>query len=181
MSRVLARLSTAGVAGGAALLLAALPASAGADASMSASEPGSSRAALGAPSAKGGAISGPVGEVSGDAAASVGFTVNNLRCFSNAVVFNATTRESGRSGVQQFQQRAQLQEFAAGAWRNRTSVARSNSTRFPNDFRNFSYSREWRGNHVANNASWRVKWQGFYLNGAGRIIAQTRVITATCF
>ncbi len=181
MSRVLKRLSTAGVAAGAALLMAAGPASAGADASMTASEPGTSRAALGAPSAKGGEVTGPVGQVTGEAAASVGFVVNNLRCFSNAVVFNARTFENGRSGVQQFQQRAQLQEFAFGAWRNRTAVSRVNSTRFPNDFRNFSFTREWRGNHVANGASWRVKWQGFYLNGFGQVIAQTRVITATCF
>lgn len=103
-----------------------------------------------------------------------------MRCFSNAITFNAKTYENGRSGVQQFRQRAQLQQFTTRGWAPASRINSVKSARFPNDFRNFYFSRKWQANHVANGASWRVAWQGFYLNGFGRAIAKTKVIFVTC-
>ena len=177
MSAVRKRALTISAAVGTAIALAAAPAGAVDANSLTASEPGTAARPSG--EAKAGVLDAPQ-EIEGAARASVGFSVRNLNCFSNAVVFDALTFENGRSGVQQFRQKAQLQEFV-GRWVNRSPVSVVNSTRFPNNARSFRFDRHWQGTHVANGASRRVKWQGQYLNGFGQVIAQTRVITATCF
>ncbi len=42
------------------------------------------------------------------------------------------------------------------------------------------YTLNWTENHVANGASWRVVWQGFYLNGSGQTIAKTNKVRVNC-
>jgi hypothetical protein len=178
MSSTLKRLSTVGAAGGAALVLFAGPALAGPSASITAS--GGSATPAGASTAASVTDEGVGPATTGSAAAAVGFRVSNARCFSNDVSFNANTFETGFSGVQRFQQRAQLQEFTTRGWVNATGVSTATSTRFPNDGRSFQFNRHWDGRHVANGASWRVKWQGVYLNGGGAAIARTKIILVTC-
>ncbi len=178
MSSTLKRLSTVGAAGGAALVLFAGPALAGPAASLSATANGTDPA--GATTAATVTDEGVGPAATGSAAASVGFRISNARCTANHVLFNADTYETGFSGVQRLQQRAQLQEFTTRGWVNATGVSTATSTRFPNDGRSFHFSRKWDGTHAANGASWRVKWQGFYLNGGGGAIASTKVILVTC-
>lgn len=115
-----------------------------------------------------------------DARAAVGFRISNASCTSTSVKFRAKTYETGRSGVRQFVQKAQLQKYTTGGWVNATGVRKVASQRFPNDSRNFAFTRVWTGTHSANGGSWRVKWQGVYKNGGGATIAKTRVITVTC-
>lgn len=178
MSPTLARLTTVGAAGGAALVLLAGPALAAPSASITASAGGSEKAGASTPATVVDEGAGPA--ATGSAAASVGFRISNARCNANHVLFNAQTYETGFSGVQRLQQRAQLQKFTAGRWVNATSVAVASSTRFPNDGRSFSFTRAWDGSHPANGGSWRVKWQGVYLNGGGGAIARTKVILVSC-
>ena len=139
MSSTLTRLSTVGAAGGAALVLFAGPALA---------SPGRLDHGLGngtdAPRASAAATvtdesAGP--PTTGSAAASVGFRISNARCFSNDVCSTRNTYETGFSGVQRLQQRAQLQKFTTRGWVNATGVNVASSTRFPNDGRSFSFSR----------------------------------------
>ena len=118
-------------------------------------------------------------DVTGQAAAAVGFAITKATCFSDDVAFTADTFERGFSGVQYLRQKAQLQEFVGG-WVNRTGVSVVTSNRFPNDGRSFHFVRDWDGNHVANGDHWRVVWQGVYANGGGVIVARTRPITITC-
>lgn len=176
MSAVRTRALTITAAAGTALALAVAPASAADGNSLTAGDPGSARIAG---EVRSGTLDAPQ-EIEGEARAGVGFRVDNLRCGPGNVVFDADTWENGRSGVQRFRQKAQLQEFV-GRWVNRSPVNVATSTKFPNDIRSFHFDRQWNGAHVANGASWRVKWQGQYLNGFGQVIAQTKIITATCF
>lgn len=179
MPTVLKRLSTVGAAAGAVLVMVAAPAGAGASSSLAATDAGSATQLAGV--AQPGSIAEEAGpQATGPAAGSVGFRVYNLQCFARDVTFNADTFETGRSGVQRFRQQAQLQEFA-GRWANRSAVSRVTSQKFPNNASSFHFDRHWDGSHANNGASWRVKWQGFYLNGGGGVIAKTKVITATCF
>jgi hypothetical protein len=112
--------------------------------------------------------------------ASVSFSITNAKCFSNAITFTARTSESGISGVQQFKQTAREQEFTTSGWVNITGTAVTKSAKFPNDSRNFFYSFNWRATHAANGASYRVIWQGFYLNGGGSAIFKTKQIAVNC-
>ena len=111
--------------------------------------------------------------------ASVGFRIYNARCTATQIRFTADTFETGRSGVQQFKQKAQLQEYV-GRWVARTRVLTVTSQRFPNDRRNFHFVRNWVGTHPNNGHSWRIAWRGLYLNGFGQVIARTRVIYVIC-
>jgi hypothetical protein len=113
-------------------------------------------------------------------AGTVGFKVNNGKCFANKITFTAKTYETGRSGVQRFRQKAVLQEFRGGRWVNRATSTKA-STKFPNNAVSYSYTLNWTGTHTANGSSWREVWQGFYLNGWGGVIAKTKKITLTCF
>ena len=112
--------------------------------------------------------------------AAVGFRVYNARCTATQIRFTADTFETGRSGVQRFRQKAQLQEFVGGRWVARSRVVTVTSQRFPDDRRSFHFVRNWVGTHPANGNRWREAWRGLYLNGAGQVIARTRVIFVTC-
>ncbi|HET7474809.1 MAG TPA: hypothetical protein VFJ97_02150 [Dermatophilaceae bacterium] len=114
-------------------------------------------------------------------AASVSFSITNAQCFSNAITFTAKTQENGRSGVQQFKQTAVEQRFNGLNWVNITAKAVVKSAKFPNDFRNFSFTRDWSATHAADGASYRVVWQGFYLNGFGATLFKTKPIKINCF
>ena len=164
-------------------LLTAGPATADGGA-LTATPHGEARKALPAPSTPaqvtGATTSAVPGAVSGAAAAAVGFRVFDSVCLAGNVLFTADTYETGFSGVRRFRHKAQLQEFTARGWVNRSPMAFQPSTRFPNDGRSFHFARDWNGAHVANGASWRVKWQGQYLNGSDQVIAQTNWITVTC-
>lgn len=161
-------LSTAvATAAGALVLIAASPASAAVSTDLRSSGGGVGTDAKAQP-----------GNV--DARGRVGFVVNNTSCTSTTIKFRAKTYETGRSGVQQFVQKAQLQKYTTAGWVNASSVRKVASQRFPNDSRNFYFVRVWTGTHSANGGSWRVKWQGVYKNGGGSTIAKTRVITVTC-
>ena len=177
MSALRTRALTVGAAMGTALVLAAAPAGA-AGSPLTATEPGAAARPSG--EAEAGVLDAPQA-VEGAARAAVGYNVRNLRCFPNNVVFDALTFENGRSGVQQFRQRAQLQELTSFGWVNRSATSVVNSTRFPNNATSFRFDRHWTGSHVNNGAAWRVKWQGLYLNGFGQVIARTPNVTATCF
>lgn len=107
------------------------------------------------------------------------YEVRNARCWSNAITFTGETLETGRSGVQQFQQRAILQEFVGGRWVRRAGKTIT-SNRFPNDWRNTSFTLDWRGSHVANGRPWREIWQGFYYDGFGFEVGRTPRIFVTC-
>lgn len=113
------------------------------------------------------------------AAGTVGFSVTNGRCYSNAITFTAQTYETGLSGVQRFRQKAVLQEYTASGWKARASQT-YRSVKFANTAAATYYTLNWTENHVANGASWRVVWQGFFLNGSGGTIAKTRKINVTC-
>ena len=112
--------------------------------------------------------------------AAVGFSITDARCSSTKVTFTAETYENGRSGVQQFKQQARLQEFTTRGWVNVTKTSKVKSTKFPNDSRNFSFTRDWAATHAANGASYRVIWQGYYLNGSGAAIFKTKPIKVLC-
>ncbi len=158
-----------GIVGGAAVatvLLAASPASA---------------ASLTATSADRGTVSTLSAPARANvASAAVGFRITRARCTSTKVLFTAKTYENGFSGVQRFKQRAQLQEYTTRGWVPASPIRTATSQKFPNDGRNFSYTLNWTGTHPNNGASWREAWKGLYLNGAGRVIAQTKVIYVTC-
>lgn len=156
------------VTAGVATTLTALPASAAQERSSALSSTGSLRT-FATPKAR---------TVSADAA--VGFAITKAKCFANKITFTAETYENGRSGVQQFRQQAQLQEYTTRGWVNLTGVNKVKSTKFPNDARNFSFTRDWTANHANNGASHRVVWQGFYLNGGGKAIYKTKKITVNC-
>lgn len=116
--------------------------------------------------------------VSPDAA--VGFAITNAKCFSNAITFTAETYENGFSGVQQFRQQARLQQRTASGWVNVTPVSKVKSTKFPNDARNFRFTRDWTASHAVTGASYRVIWQGFFLNGSGRALFKTKPVQVNC-
>jgi hypothetical protein len=113
------------------------------------------------------------------AAGTVGFSVTNGRCYSNAITFTAQTYETGLSGVQRFRQKATLQEYTRSGWVNRASQT-YRSQKFANTAGATYYTLNWTENHVANGASWRVVWQGFYLNGSGQTIAKTNKVRVNC-
>lgn len=158
-----------GIASGAAVatvLLAASPASA---------------ASLTATTSDSGAVStSKAPERPNVASAAVGFRIWNARCTSTKVLFTAKTYENGFSGVQRFKQKAQLQQYTSRGWVAASPIKTATSQKFPNDGRNFSYTLNWAGTHPNNGASWREAWKGQYLNGAGRVVAQTKVIYVTC-
>lgn len=177
MLSMLTRLSAVSAAGGAALVLLAGPALADPAASLKASAGGVDAAGSTAATVTDEGV-GPA--ATGSAAASVGFRITNARCQPNHVLFNADIYETGFSGVQRLQQRAQLQKFTTRGWVNATGVDIATSAKFPNDGRSFHFPRKWDGTHPVNGGSWRVKWQGVYLNGGGRTVALTKVILVTC-
>lgn len=151
-----------------------------ATAALVASAPAAS-AQEGGPSA-GGGLSTTSSATAGSrvaAAASVSYAVTNARCFSNAITFTGRVQENGVSGVQRLRQTAQTQTFNGG-WFNATSKTVLNSVKFPNDSRNFAYTLNWNAPHANNGASWRVKWQGVYINGFGQVVAKTPFIYVTC-
>lgn len=115
------------------------------------------------------------------AKANVSYAITNARCTSTGITFTAKTAESGRSGVQQFRQTGQEQEYTGSRWVNITGKVKSNSAKFPNDSRNFSYTRDWTATHSNNGRSHRVVWQGFYLNGSGGALFKTKPIAINCF
>lgn len=112
--------------------------------------------------------------------ASVSFAITNARCFAGAITFTAKQQENGFSGVRQFRQNAREQEFTNAGWVNITNTLVSRSTRFPNDGRNFTFTLNWRFTHPSNGASFRVIWQGFYLNGAGGVLFKTVPVRVNC-
>ncbi len=178
MPSVLKRALLVTAAAGSALAMAASPASAAA-AGISSSPAGESSARMSG-TARSATVDGAgSASLTGSAAASVGFNLRNAQCFANGITFDAQQYETGFSGVQRFRQKAQLQGYQNG-WYNATPVAVVNSTRFPNTGASFSFDRHWEASHVANGGSWRVKWQGIYLNGAGAVIAKTKVILVNC-
>lgn len=158
-----------GIAGGAAVatvLLAASPASAG-----SLTSTNTDRGTLSTFSAP---------QTPNVARAAVGFQISRARCTSTKVLFTAKTYENGFSGVQRFKQRAQLQQYTKRGWVPASPIKTATSQKFPNDGRNFSFTLNWTGTHPNNGASWREAWKGQYLNGANRVVAQTKVIYITC-
>ncbi|CCH76507.1 exported hypothetical protein [Nostocoides japonicum T1-X7] len=114
------------------------------------------------------------------AKAAVGFSITGAKCYSNAITFTAETYENGRSGVQQFRQQARLQEYTTRGWVNATPLSKVKSTKFPNDARNFSFTRDWKATHAVTGTSYRVIWQGFYLNGSGKALFKTKQIKVNC-
>lgn len=180
MSLTLRRVAVVASAAGTAVVLATNPAGAAGNASVT-STPHAADKAAAAPGGRAAAVDAPtVGDVTGAASAAVGFRISGATCYSNAVTFTADTYETGFSGVQRFRQRAQLQEFTTAGWVARTPISSVTSTRFPNNGSSFHFSRDWNAAHVADGASWRVVWQGFYLNGFGGTIAKTRPINVNC-
>lgn len=113
--------------------------------------------------------------------ASVSFAITNIQCFSNAITFRAKTQENGFSGVQQFKQTAVEQVLTTAGWQSITGKAVTKSQKFPNNGLNFSYTFNWRATHAVTGASYRVIWQGFYLNGFGQTLFKTRPIAVNCF
>lgn len=172
------RLSVLGTTVGAVLAMAAAPAGAGTGAGVASTAATGAAATAGTPAAVQQSSDAPV---TGVAAASVGFNLRNARCSSTSVQFDADTYEIGRSGVQRFRQRAQLQEFTAGGWVNRSAPSVVSSVRFANTAASVHFDRHWAASHVNNGASWRVLWQGHYLNGSNVVIAKTRRIAVSCF
>ncbi len=170
-------LLTAVAAAAVAVVGLAAPAGA-ADTGLRAVDPGATSAARTATPAAVDAT-GPA-DLTGPAAASVGFAITGARCSRTDVVFSADTYETGRSGVRQLRQKGQLQEKVAGRWVVRSSVVTYTSTRFADDARSFHFPRSWDGGHAVTGRSWRVVWQGIYLNGTGRPVAQTKQIAVTC-
>jgi hypothetical protein len=113
-------------------------------------------------------------------AAGVSFLVSNKKCFSNGITFTARQTEFGLSGVQQFEQAAREQAWNGVKWVNITTISRVFSAQFPNDGRNFTFVRNWTATHPVTGGSFRVQWQGFYLNGLGRVILRTVVVAVLC-
>lgn len=112
--------------------------------------------------------------------AAVGFAVTDAKCWADGITFTAETYENGLSGVQQFRQQAKLQEFTTRGWVTISGTSKVLSTKFANDSRNFTFSRDWTATHDVNGASHRVIWQGFYLNGTGKAIFKTKQIKVNC-
>lgn len=117
--------------------------------------------------------------VSSAAAGTVGYSVTNAHCYSNAITFTARTYETGLSGVQRFRQKAVLQQYTTFGW-VKVSTRTVRSVQFANTSATTSFTLDWTGSHPANGASYREVWQGFYLNGAGAVIAKTTKVTITC-
>ncbi len=180
MSRALKRLSLLGTAAGTVLVLFAGPAGAGSSSSMSAGA--TDDAATAAASTAAAVADGQVQSTSPDlAAAAVSFRVFNATCTSTQVKFTARTQENGFSGVQRFRQRTQLQEFVGGRWVARSPFTNALSTTFPNDGRNFFFTRVWRGTHSATGRSWRTVWDAQYLSGSGQVLFFVNPpVTVTC-
>jgi hypothetical protein len=156
-----------GVAAAAAVLLTSAPAGAS---TLPAAVSGTGRLNVALASPSTGKVPAP----------SVGFSVSPPKCFANAVTFTATQVEFGVSGVQQFKQTAFEQEFTTSGWVSITGLAVAKSVTFPNDARSFSFTRHWATSHVANGASYRVIWQGFYLNGRGAALFKTVKVIDRC-
>lgn len=164
-----------------AAVLAAAPAGAASSAGTTSAPHGTADRALAAPGGRAAAVDAPaVGDVTGSTSAAVGFRISGATCYADAVTLTADTYETGFSGVQRFRQRAQLQELTTAGWVARTPISSVTSTKFPNNGSSSSFSRGWRANHVADGASWRVVWQGVYLNGSGATVARTRPINVNC-
>ncbi len=113
--------------------------------------------------------------------AAISFAISRIRCFSNAITFQAKTQENGFSGVQQFRQTAYEQVLTTAGWRSITPKGKTVSQKFPNNGQNFSYTFNWRATHAVTGASYRVVWQGYYLNGFGQALYKTRPVAVNCF
>jgi len=124
-------------------------------------------------------LSGVVADQSAEAAAgTVGYSVTNQKCYSTIVAFTAKTYETGLSGVQQFRQKAVLQQKTATGWAWRAAKTVT-SAKFANTGATVTYTVYWSGIHPSG-GSWREVWQGFYLNGTAQVITRTPKVYITC-
>jgi hypothetical protein len=156
-TKTVRRLVTAGVAGSAALVLAAAPA--GASSPLSGTGPDRTGVSTG------------VEHGTAVKSSAYTFTVTRASCTARAEFLDIKQVEHGRSGVTRFRQAYQGQYLTTGGWRvSGTRVVLSNS--FPNDSRNFFFkpsATKYTYGATAP-ASHRIVWAGDWLSG-NRVIA----------
>jgi hypothetical protein len=159
-TKTVRRIVTAGVAGSAALVLAAAPAGA--------SSP------VGSAGSSSTGVSSGVDNGTAVKSSAYTFTVVQATCTATAEFLTIKQVEHGQSGTTRFKQGFQGQFFTNHGWKvSGTRVVTSNS--FPNDSRNFFFKAPTKysyGNTAS--ASHRIVWVGQWLGAGGQVIASAQ-------
>jgi hypothetical protein len=156
-TKTIRRIVTAGVAGSAALVLAAAPAGA--------SSP------VGSAGSNSSGVSSGVDNGTAVKSSAYTFTVLQFSCTGSAEFLTIKQVEHGQSGTTRFKQGFKGQFLTTAGWRTSgTRVVASPS--FPNDGRSFFFSSPTKytyGNTAP--ASHRIIWAGQWLGAGGQVIA----------
>ena len=159
-TKTVRRIVTAGVAGSAALVLAAAPAGA--------SSP------VGAAGSDSSGVTTGVDNGTAVKSSAYTFTVLKATCTNTAEFLTIKQVEHGQSGTTRFKQGFQGQFLTTSGWRvSGTRVVLSNS--FPNDGRSFFFKSPTKysyGNTAP--ASHRIVWVGQWLGAGGQVIAHAQ-------
>jgi hypothetical protein len=170
-TKTVRRIVAAGVAGGAALVLAAAPAGA------------SSNAVGGADGNTAGGRAGSVSVTNGPAARSASayqFAVVRNACFAGNQKFTVRQIERGQSGTVRFRQTAAGFFLTTHGWVRQGNAKFVLSNGFPNDSRTFTFQFPWQYTYGPTApASHRLVLKLDWLSAGGGVIATT-TLTQTC-
>jgi hypothetical protein len=157
-TKTVRRIATAGIAGSAALVLAAAPASASGSSIVGS---GSDRAA---------AASGAVTNGTQAGSARYVWSTTTFQCYTNHEVVGVRMQENGVSGVTHFKATFVGQVSSPSGWRNVVTGVRKSKT-FPNNATSFYYSPTETYSYPQT-GNRRVVWTGLWLGAGNRVIAR---------
>jgi hypothetical protein len=165
------KILVAGVAAGAAVVLAAAPASA-------------SSAGIGTAGSESGGTAGAVTQLASPSKVEAGsayvYAIKVNKCFANYQNLTVRQTEKGQSGTVRFRQLVSGQYLTTGGWRQSGSQKVAFSNSFPNNAKTFYFGFPWKysyGNTAA--ASHRIVIKLDWLAAGGGVIA-TKTLTQTC-